>query len=178
MSKFHPQQFQDYAHTCIRVYKNDFMEFNLSYVSMLFLGKCLIRMDICFSLSILSLDINSISSSGSVTQYPVLFELRYKNSLLLNAQHRIGVKIGQVDLFSLLFDVRMFTLKEPTHVREKEPSFRIMWVGVSFCKLMMHSVVAAPFYYIALQYKVTRLRKHVHAIFSDFFTAVKTIIFI
>lgn len=71
-------------------------------------------------------------------------------SLLLKAHHRICVKVGQIDLFPLLFDVRVFAHKKPSHMREEEATFSIVWIGVSFCKLVVHSVVSAPFYYITL----------------------------
>ena len=65
----------------------------------------------------------------------------------MKGDNRILQNVGHVDHLTTPQHLGMFRLHEPAHVGEEETSMRVMWVGVCFAELVVHSVVAHPVKY-------------------------------
>lgn len=61
---------------------------------------------------------------------------------MLESDNGISIQIGNVQLLSLFDDVGMFSTQKPSHMREKETTFSVMWVGISFGEFVMDSVIS------------------------------------
>lgn len=78
----------------------------------------------------------------------IFFKMHYSNKLanipFLESQNRVTLQIRHIESFAFLFYLRMLTAKQPSNVRKKESSGRIMWICISFAVLVMHSVISCP----------------------------------
>lgn len=61
---------------------------------------------------------------------------------MLESDYGIGIQIGNVQFLSLFDDVGVFSAQKPTHMREKETTFSVMWIGIGFGVFVMDSVIS------------------------------------
>lgn len=68
----------------------------------------------------------------------------YINVPFFELNHRVCQHVAHVNLSSPSQDVGVFLLHEPTHVREKQPALRVVWVRVCLSELVVNTVVSHP----------------------------------
>lgn len=61
---------------------------------------------------------------------------------MLESDYGIGIQIGNVQFLSLFDDVGVFSAQQPTHMREKETTFSVMWIGIGFGVFVMDSMIS------------------------------------
>lgn len=66
------------------------------------------------------------------------------HSLLLEHNIWIHLDVRHVNFLAFFDDIRMFTHHQPSYVREKESTARVVWIPVRVAILVMLSMVSNP----------------------------------
>jgi hypothetical protein len=62
----------------------------------------------------------------------------------VKSDHGVSQYVAHVNLSSPPQDLGVLLLHEPTHMREKEPTVRIVWVRVCLAELVVDPVISHP----------------------------------
>lgn len=69
---------------------------------------------------------------------------------LVEEKNGIIFQITHVDLLAKRGDIGMLANKKPSHVREEEATFAIMWICVCVGEFVMYTMISHPLYDIFL----------------------------